>query len=235
MCTQGRRRGVSVVQVALVVFLIDRMAMGSIGIPMEAMNVGRPSLYIHYEESRRRADASRTFTVFDGELSRLALLSGTAPRQEFTLNIAKEEFFRTQVPYGSLIYREATKNGLSPELIAAIVESESDFRPRLISNKEARGLMQIVPETARLMGCEDPFDPRANIAAGTRYLHYLVNRFGNERVALAALNVGEDTVERLGGAMPEDLETAAFVRRVEVRTRLYSARSTRFYSERRPQ
>ena len=106
------------------------------------------------------------------------------------------------------------KNHLAPELIAAVVESESDFRPRLVSHKSAQGLMQIVPETARLMGCDDPFDPHANIAAGTRYLHYLVDRFGDEKIALAAYNAGEGTVERLGGGIPQYPETIDYVHRV---------------------
>jgi soluble lytic murein transglycosylase len=144
------------------------------------------------------------------------------------LDVAKEEFFKTEVPYGSIIYREAVKNDLPPELIAAVVEAESDFQPRLVSNRGARGLMQIIPETARLMGCGDPFDPHANIAAGTKYLHHLMNRFGDERMALAAYNAGEGTVERLGGIPPYP-ETIDYVHRVATRTRLYRQRAQKRY------
>jgi soluble lytic murein transglycosylase-like protein len=136
------------------------------------------------------------------------------------LDAAKEEYFKKEVPFGAIIYREAVKNDLPPELIAAVVESESDFQPRLVSNKEARGLMQIVPETAHFMRCENPFDPDANIAAGTGYLHYLMHRFGDVQIALAAYNAGEGTVERLGG-IPRYPETIEYVERVARRTRFY--------------
>ncbi|HXH38410.1 MAG TPA: lytic transglycosylase domain-containing protein, partial [Thermoanaerobaculia bacterium] len=81
----------------------------------------------------------------------------------------------------------------------------------------------IVPETARLMGCDDPFDPTRNIAAGTKYLHYLMNRFGDEQIALAAYNAGEGKVERLGG-IPQYPETIDYLQRVATRTRLYRQR-----------
>src|SRR5207302_9751863 len=122
--------------------------------------------------------------------------------REMTLEITKEAFFRAQVPYGAIIYREARRNNLPPELVAAVVESESDFRPRLVSNKNALGLMQIVPETGRLMGADDLFNPTENIAAGTKYLRYLFDRFPDQRVALAAYNAGEGNVEKFGGIPP---------------------------------
>jgi soluble lytic murein transglycosylase-like protein len=197
------------------------LAFGAIG--MEAMNVSLP------EFAQQAIEISGGSRLFTARKAHRAFLNPRQAPAAFTLDVAKEEFFRTQVPYGTIIYREAMKNELSPELIAAVVESESDFRPRLVSNKEARGLMQIVPETARLMGCDDPFDPRANIAAGTRYLHYLVNRFGDEQAALAAYNAGEGTVERLGGGIPQYPETIDYLQRVTTRTREYRQRVQKRY------
>ena len=130
-----------------------------------------------------------------------------------SLEALKEHFFNNEVPYGSIIYREARRNGLAPALVAAVVEAESDFRPRLVSNKSAQGLMQIVPETSRLLGCQNPFDPDANIAAGTKYLRQLLDRFGDQRMALAAYNAGEGNIEKFGGIPPFD-ETLDYVQRV---------------------
>jgi soluble lytic murein transglycosylase-like protein len=130
-----------------------------------------------------------------------------------SLEALKERFFNNEVPYGSIIYREARRNGLAPELVAAVVEAESDFQPRLVSNKSAQGLMQIVPETSRLLGCQNPFDPDANIAAGTKYLRQLLDRFGDQRMALAAYNAGEGNIEKFGGIPPFD-ETIDYVQRV---------------------
>jgi len=104
--------------------------------------------------------------------------------------------------------------------VAAVVEAESDFRPKLISDKNAQGLMQIIPSTGRLMGADDLFNPEENIAAGTKYLRYLVNRFGDQRTALAAYNAGEGNVERFGG-MPPFGETQMYVQRVLSRTTQY--------------
>jgi len=200
----ARKRGV-----ALLVTV--PLAFGAIG--MEAMNVSLPSL-------ARQAMAISRYGRFVTAGDRP---STNAAAPALTLDVAKEEFFRTEVPFGAIIYSEALKNDLAPELIAAVVESESDFRPHLVSNKSARGLMQIIPETGRLMGCDDPFDPHANVAAGTKYLRYLINRFGDEQMALAAYNAGEGKVERLGG-IPQYPETLDYVSRVATRTRIYRQR-----------
>jgi soluble lytic murein transglycosylase-like protein len=200
----ARKRGV-----ALLVTV--PLAFGAIG--MEAMNVSLPSL-------ARQAMAISRNGHFQTTGDRPSPNAG-APA--LTLDVAKEEFFRREVPFGAIIYSEALKNDLAPELIAAVVESESDFRPHLVSNKSARGLMQIIPETGRLMGCDDPFDPHANVAAGTKYLRYLINRFGDEQMALAAYNAGEGKVERLGG-IPQYPETLDYVSRVATRARIYRQR-----------
>jgi soluble lytic murein transglycosylase-like protein len=147
----------------------------------------------------------------------------------FNLEVAKEQFFRSEIPWGSVIYREARNNGLPPELVAAVIESESDFRPTLVSHRDAQGLMQIVPETGRLMGADDLLNPRENIRAGSRYLRYLVDRYkGNQRMALAAYNAGEGNVARFGG-VPPFRETVDYIQRVATRRMLYQRRVDRHF------
>jgi soluble lytic murein transglycosylase-like protein len=204
------------------VALIVTVPLAFCAIGMEAMDVSLPRLA--QQAIEMSSSGSRDLQVFTARKVRDAFITPDRVVNTLTFDRAKEDFFRSEVPYGSIIYREAMKNGLAPELIAAVVESESDFRPHLVSSKSARGLMQIVPETARLMGCDDPFDPHANIAAGTRYLHYLVDRFGDEKLALAAYNAGEGTVERLGGGVPQYQETIDYLQRVTTRTKLYRQR-----------
>jgi soluble lytic murein transglycosylase-like protein len=126
----------------------------------------------------------------------------------------REDFFRTEIPYGEIIYREAKRHGLEPELVAAVIQTESDFRPRLISSKQAQGLMQVLPSTAELMGYSDPMDPVQNIRAGTRYLKYLNGEFDDPAMVLAAYNAGPSRVKRLG-AIPPFRETRDYVRKVE--------------------
>jgi soluble lytic murein transglycosylase-like protein len=170
-----------------------------------------------------RALATRSFHIFTTDRVRREFLTDQPVAQVMTLEITKEAFFRAQVPYGAIIYREARRNNLPPELVAAVVESESDFRPRLQSNKNALGLMQIVPETGRLMGAENLFNPEENIAAGTKYLRYLFDRFGDEKIVLAAYNAGEGNIERFGGVPPFP-ETLNYLQRVAERRTDYAQR-----------
>ena len=115
----------------------------------------------------------------------------------------REEFFKKEVPFGALIYKEAKKNNIRPELVAAVVQAESRFKPTARSGAGAIGLMQLVPRTGRWMGARDLTNPVQNIAAGTKYLKYLHERFdGNETKMIAAYNAGEGNVKRFGGVPP---------------------------------
>ncbi len=109
----------------------------------------------------------------------------------------KEDFFRSEVPFGSLIYKEAKKNNLSPELVAAVVQTESRFIPNARSQAGAQGLMQLVPRTGKWMGARNLMNPAENVAAGAKYLKYLEKRFdGDRRKIIAAYNAGEGNVRR---------------------------------------
>lgn len=132
----------------------------------------------------------------------------------------RQEFFRTEVPFGEIIYREARSHGVAPELVAAVVKTESDFRPQLISNKNAHGLMQLLPSTAALMGTTDVMDPVQNIRAGTRYLRHLQGQFEDPVMVLAAYNAGPGTV-RVYGGVPPYRETRDYVKKVDRSTRRF--------------
>ena len=200
------------------------LAFGVLGFPpIQAMSVNKltiPALMSRASMMTRRQAPTQALPIFTTAKVRAEFLKPEIATRAFTLDTAKEEFFRAHVPYGSVIYREARKHNLSPELVAAVVESESDFRPRLVSGKNAQGLMQIVPETGRLMGADDLFNPEKNVAAGTKYLRYLMDRFGDQRIALAAYNAGEGNVERFGGVPPFP-ETLNYLQRVSRRADQY--------------
>ncbi|MDQ3280669.1 MAG: lytic transglycosylase domain-containing protein [Acidobacteriota bacterium] len=126
----------------------------------------------------------------------------------------REEFFKKEVPFGSVIYQEAKKNNIRPELVAAVVQAESKFKPTARSGAGAIGLMQLVPKTGRWMGARDLTNPAQNIAAGAKYLKYLHGRFdGNETKVIAAYNAGEGNVKRFGG-VPPFRETRNYVAKV---------------------
>lgn len=111
------------------------------------------------------------------------------------------------------IARSARAHGLDPRLITAMVEVESGFSVTAVSPKGAMGPMQLMPGTARDMGLADPFDPGANIEAGTRYFKEMLDRFGEPRLALAAYNAGPARVEACRG-VPEIRETKDYIAKV---------------------
>lgn len=108
----------------------------------------------------------------------------------------------------------AARHGVSEHLVAAIIAVESEFYPRAVSRKGARGLMQLMPATASSYNVRDPFDPRENIEGGVRHLKQLMRRYRNNLpVVLAAYNAGDQAVRRHGGIPPYP-ETRRYVRRV---------------------
>ena len=121
----------------------------------------------------------------------------------------------------SYITESATRNGLDPLLIYSIMHQESSFKPRAMSYKGARGLMQLMPGTAARYGVTNIFDPKQNIEGGARYMRFLLNRFeGNVSLALAGYNAGEGAVDKYGWRIPPYAETQEYVRRISRRYNL---------------
>jgi len=119
-------------------------------------------------------------------------------------------------PYGHLIYATARRFDLNPELVRAIVLCESGFDPDATSSQGAKGLLQLMPDTARRFGVapEDRADPGRNLEAGARYLSWLIRRFdGDLDKVLAAFNSGEGTVDRFQG-VPPYRETRTYLARI---------------------
>ncbi len=116
--------------------------------------------------------------------------------------------------YNAAITHAAIKHRVNPALITAVITAESCFRNEARSNKGAGGLMQLIPATAKRFGVNDRFDPTENIDGGTRYLRWLLNRYGGSVPhAIAAYNAGEGRVDQYGAAVPFK-ETSTYSRRV---------------------
>jgi len=116
--------------------------------------------------------------------------------------------------YAHIVDRAAKKFDLDPDLLISVISQESDGRPDAVSSRGAKGLMQLMDETALEMGVKDPFDPEENILGGARYLRHLMDRWpGDLENALAAYNAGPSAVEKYGG-VPPYAETRNYVRRV---------------------
>ncbi len=117
--------------------------------------------------------------------------------------------------YDQIIEQAAAQTGVEPNLLRAVIVVESGFNSRAVSRIGAKGLMQLMPSTARRFGAADVFNPTQNVQAGANYLGFLINRFGNDlQLALAAYNAGEQAVERSGWHIPPFSETQAYVPRV---------------------
>lgn len=114
----------------------------------------------------------------------------------------------------SLVRRAASQLDVEPELIHAVIRQESGYDPYAVSHKGAKGLMQLMPATAKRFGVKDVFDPAENVQGGVKYLRQLLDRYdGDRRLALAAYNAGEGAVDRFGG-IPPYRETQDYVERI---------------------
>jgi soluble lytic murein transglycosylase-like protein len=117
--------------------------------------------------------------------------------------------------FDDLIDEHASRNGVRRDLVRAVIQVESAFNPRALSNKGAMGLMQLMPATARQFGVHNAFDPGENVRGGVAYLRQLLDRYdGDERLALAAYNAGPGAVDRHGHTVPPYRETRNYVSRV---------------------
>ena len=117
-------------------------------------------------------------------------------------------------PYGEIIAAMSQAHGVDPMLVRALIQVESNYRPRAKSNKGAMGLMQLMPSTARQYKVRNPYDPTANIGAGVKHLKGLIDRMdGAIDMALAAYNAGEGAVKKFKG-IPPYRETRNYVSRI---------------------
>jgi len=116
--------------------------------------------------------------------------------------------------FNTLIEKYAERHQVDPRLIWALIKAESNFNPRAVSPKGAKGLMQLMPGTAQRYGVTNVFDPEDNIQGGVRYLRFLLDLFQNDvRHSVAAYNAGENAVLRVRG-IPPYRETIEHVKRV---------------------
>lgn len=116
--------------------------------------------------------------------------------------------------YQPLIAQHAKAQNVPPELVRAVMHVESCFERRAVSRVGARGLMQLMPETAASLGVKDSFDAAQNIAGGTRYLRLMRDRYPSDwKLVLAAYNAGPGAVDKYGG-IPPYRETQGYVKKV---------------------
>ncbi len=158
-----------------------------------------------------------------GDKYRLQMAGGSAEiAAEEVIAIEPEEVFTplpvtpiVKPPYRELVEAAAARYSMDADLITSVIAVESNFDPKALSRKNARGLMQLLPETAARLGVQNIYDPQENIDAGTRYLRALLQKYNNDlALALAAYNAGPERVQQYG-RIPPFAETISYVRRVK--------------------
>jgi soluble lytic murein transglycosylase-like protein len=182
-----------------------------------------PSLRAEYVALRNGQRLHVTSYQLLGEKYRLQIAGGIVevPMEE-VIAIEPEDLFApvpapvaATAPFGEMVKAAAARYSVDADLIASVIAAESNFDPKAVSKKNARGLMQLLPETAARFGVQNIFDPQENIDAGTHYLRDLLARYNNDLVlALAAYNAGPERVLQFGRVPPYP-ETVSYIRRVK--------------------
>ncbi|MCM3906382.1 MAG: lytic transglycosylase domain-containing protein [Pyrinomonadaceae bacterium] len=176
--------------------------------------------------SRKLTTSSNLYTRSDAPLTRLTNMNVGTSLEGFTTGNSEVDDF---------IIESGKRNSVDPVLLYAIMHQESTFKQGAISPKGARGLMQLMPPTARRFGVTNIFNPKQNIEGGARYMRFLLDLFKDVNLALAGYNAGEGAVMKFGYRVPPYRETQEYVRRISRRYSLIrdplAARSANLMTE----
>ncbi|HUP59377.1 MAG TPA: lytic transglycosylase domain-containing protein [Thermoanaerobaculia bacterium] len=146
------------------------------------------------------------------EVKKIVEEGGVFPRRSWNYDEHSKPLWESK--YNDIIIEAAKHFDVDAALVSAVIKAESDYNPRIVSHKGARGLMQLMPATAKRFGVTNSFDPKQNIHAGTRYLRWLLKTFdGNADLAVAAYNAGEGNVWKYDG-VPPFRETVNYIHRI---------------------
>ncbi len=180
-------------------------------------------LAVQYRLIGKDAEEARRLSAVIAAQTRSAIAKAEHRQAKQRMQSAFIPTYATPVPipafkfgarvYGPLISEEAIRRGMDPLLCIAVTQNESGYNARAVSPKGARGLMQLMPETAAILGVKNAFDPRQNVQGGISYLAEQLKTFGRVDLALAAYNAGPESVRKYRG-LPPYVETIMYVQKV---------------------
>ena len=147
---------------------------------------------------------------------------GVFPRRSWRYSADRRPLFKSK--YDETIVNAAKRFDVDAALVSAVIKAESDYDANTVSHKGARGLMQLMPATAKRFGVTNAHDPTQSIYAGTKYLRWLLEKFNdNADLAVAAYNAGEGNVWKYDG-VPPFRETVNYIRRIAKHVRKLEVR-----------
>ena len=171
------------------------------------------AIYLYSMQTQNRFEfIVPTSATGDGNGSLKPVTPMTQPSHE--METEPNETAPASSSFRAIILQAAKRHSLEPALIQAVIMVESSCNPTAVSNRGAKGLMQLMPATAAEMGVKDSFNPEQNVHGGARYLRELLERYRGDAIrALAAYNAGPDAVDRYNGVPPYP-ETLHYVQKV---------------------
>ena len=170
-------------------------------------------LYLSADDSSFIDEPTAEITGYEKDLS---LPAPATPSVSSAASVAsaKSPSSRPSLPMNEVVNTASAEYHLDPDLVNSVIHAESGFNSHAVSPKGARGLMQLMPNTASQLGVNNAFDPQDNVQGGSRYLRELLERYNFDLVkALAAYNAGPERVEQYNG-VPPFRETRAYVARI---------------------
>jgi len=164
------------------------------------------------EGTKFRLEWKRTAKKLIAENSKTIVAMG---QRRLKAQVVPKSLSGRRARFAAMIERAARQNNLYPELLHAVIRTESAYDPSAVSSAGATGLMQLMPQTAKRFKVKDIWDPEQNLHGGARYLRELLDMFEHDlRLALAAYNAGENAVIKYGNRIPPYPETQRYVRKV---------------------
>jgi soluble lytic murein transglycosylase-like protein len=164
----------------------------------------------------QRQDGVRTYTQvrpLNGNYTKV-LVRGRPTASASCMGLTKVSMAQRAKQYEPIIHKVSSKHGVPAQLVSAVMRVESCYERKAVSRAGARGLMQLMPGTARQLGVRDSFDPEQNIDGGVRYLKAMLERFNhNIDLGLAAYNAGPEAVAAYKGVPPYP-ETQSYITRI---------------------